>query len=60
MNQYQKKKATEEYEQRVEEYADNMELATYSMLTGASDAETCANQIKQVWYNSIYKLKLRT
>ena len=57
VNQYQKKKATEEYEQRVEEYADNMELATYSMLTGASDAETCANQIKQVWYNSIYKQK---
>lgn len=48
VNQYQKKKAAEEYEQ-------NLELATYSMLTGASEAETCGNLIKQVWYNSIYE-----
>ena len=55
VNQYQKKKAAEEYEQRVESYAANLELATYSMLTGASDAETCVNLIKQVWYNAIYE-----
>ncbi len=55
VNQYQKKKAAEEYAQRVEEYADNLELATYSMLSGASDAETCGNLIKQVWYNAIYE-----
>lgn len=55
VNQYQKKKAAEEYEQRVESYAANLELATYSMLTGASEAETCGNLIKQVWYNSIYE-----
>lgn len=48
VNQYQKKKA-------VEEYADNLESATYSMLSGASDAESCGNLIKQVWYNSIYE-----
>lgn len=53
VNQYQKKKAAEEYEQRVESYAANLELATYSMLIGASEAETCGNLIKQVWYNSI-------
>ncbi len=57
VNQYQKKKAAEEYAQRVEEYADNLELATYSMLSGASDAETCGNLIKQVWYNAIYEEK---
>ena len=57
VNQYQKKKAAEEYAQRVEEYADNLELATYSMLSGASDSETCGNLIKQVWYNAIYEEK---
>ena len=55
VTQYQKKKAAEEYEQRVETYANNLELATYSMLTGASEAETCGNLIKQVWYNAIYE-----
>lgn len=48
VNQYQKKKAAEEY-------ADNLELATYSMLSDASEAETCGNLIKQVWYNAIYE-----
>lgn len=57
VNQYQKKKAAEEYAQRVEEYADTLELDTYSMLSGASDAETCGNLIKQVWYNAIYEKK---
>ena len=55
VSQYQKKKAAEEYAQRVETYADNLESATDSMLTGASDAEACGNLIKQVWYNSIYE-----
>lgn len=55
VNQYQKKKAAEEYEQRVEAYTDTLELATYSMLSGASEAETCGNLIKQVWYNAIYE-----
>ena len=30
-------------------------MAAYSMLSGASDAETCGNLIKQVWYNAIYE-----
>lgn len=38
-----------------EEYGSNLSLAAYSMLSGASDAETCGNLIKQVWYNAIYK-----
>lgn len=50
-----KKKAAEEYAQRVEEYSDNLNLATVTMLTGASDAESSANLIKQVWYNAIYE-----
>ena len=53
--QYQKKKAAEEYAQWVEEYYDNLQLATDTMLTGASDAESSANLIKQVWYNAIYE-----
>lgn len=55
VNQYQKKKASEEYEQRVETYAANLGLAAYSMLSGVSNAETCGNLIKQVWYNAIYE-----
>lgn len=55
VNQYQKKKAAEEYAQRVEEYSDNLKLAAVTMLTGASDAESSANLIKQVWYNAIYE-----
>lgn len=55
VTQYQKKKAAEEYAQRVEEYSDNLNLATVTMLTGASDAESSANLIKQVWYNAIYE-----
>ena len=57
VTQYQKKKAAEEYAQRVEEYSDNLKLATVTMLTGASDAESSANLIKQVWYNAIYEKK---
>lgn len=55
MTQYQKKKATEKYAQRVEEYSDNLKLATVTMLTGASGTESSANLIKQVWYNAIYE-----
>ena len=55
VTQYQKKRAAEEYAQRVEEYSDNLKLATVTMLTGASDAESSANLIKQVWYNAIYE-----
>ena len=55
VTQYQKKKAAEEYAQRVEEYSDNLKLAAVTMLTGASDAESSANLIKQVWYNAIYE-----
>lgn len=47
--------SAEEYAQRVEEYSDNLKLATVTMLTGASDAESSANLIKQVWYNAIYE-----
>ncbi len=54
VNQYQKKKEAEAYAQRVEAYGSNLEMATYSMLLGASDAESCGNLIKQVWYNAIY------
>lgn len=55
VNQYQKKKAAEEYAQWVEEYSGNLELAAYTMLTGASNAESAANLIKQVWSNAIYE-----
>lgn len=55
ISQYQKQKAEEEYAQRMEEYSDNLKLATVEMLKGAEDAESSANLIKQVWHNSIFK-----
>ena len=55
ITEYQKKKEAKEYAQRVEEYSDNLELATFTMLSGAGDAESSANLIKQVWYNAIYE-----
>ena len=53
--QGQKKKEAEEAAKRIEEYSVNLELATYTMLSGASEAETCGNLIKKVWYNAIYE-----
>ena len=45
--QGQKKKEAEEAAKRMEEYSANLELVTYSMLSGAGDAETCGNLIKK-------------
>ncbi len=45
---YQKKKASEQYMAK-------LQLITITMLSGASDAETCGNQIKLVWSNAIFK-----
>lgn len=48
-------KAAAEAQKQSEEYGTNLNMAAYSMLSGASDAETCGNLIKQVWYNAIYE-----
>lgn len=53
--QVHKKNVAAEAQKRNEEYGNTLILAAYSMLSGASDAETCGNLIKQVWYNAIYK-----
>ncbi len=53
--QYRKKQAEEEAARISQEYADNLETVTFLMLSGAGDAETCGNLIKQVWYNAIYE-----
>ena len=42
-------------QKRSEEYSADFERAAYTMLTGAGDAESCGNLIKQVWYNAIYQ-----
>lgn len=47
--------AAAEAQKQSEEYGTNLNMAAYSMLSGASDAETCGNLIKQVWYNAIYE-----
>lgn len=46
-------KAAAEAQKQSEEYGTNLNMAAYAMLSGASDAETCGNLIKQVWYNAI-------
>lgn len=48
-------KAAAEAQKQNEEYETNLNMAAYAMLSGASDAETCGNLIKQVWYNAIYE-----
>lgn len=40
-----------------QEYLSDLEQVTYTMLTGAADAESAGNLIKSVWYNSIYEEK---
>lgn len=56
-----KNKQAEETARLAEEvaatYNSNLLLASTSMLSGASDAESAGNLIKQVWYNSIYEEK---
>lgn len=53
-------KAAAEAQKQNEEYGTNLNLAAYSMLSGASDAETCGKLIKKVWYNSIKKSDSKT
>ena len=48
-------KAAGEAQKQSEEYGTNLNMAAYAMLSGASDAETCGNLIKQVWCNAIYE-----
>ena len=55
VSQYQKEKAAEEYASRLENYANDLQMVSYTMLNGASDAEDCGNLIKKVWYNAIYE-----
>lgn len=48
-------KAEAEAAQLREEYATNLETASFSMLLGAIEAEEAGNLIKSVWYNAIYE-----
>lgn len=38
-----------------ENYGENLEMAVSTMISGAAEAESCGNLIKQVWYNAIYE-----
>lgn len=55
VSQVQKNKAIAEAQRISAEYAENLDTVTYTMLSGASDAESAGNLIKSVWYNTIYK-----
>lgn len=41
-------KEKEKAVKKIEEYSANLELITYSLLSGAGDAETCGNLIKSL------------
>lgn len=38
-----------------EEYGENLETASHTMLLGAAEAEDAGNLIRSVWYNSIHE-----
>lgn len=57
VKQYQKVEAEKAHAEHLETYSANLELATFTMLSGASDAETCGNLIRKVWSNAIYEEK---
>lgn len=48
-------KAAAQAKKQSEQYDTNLNNTAYAMLSGASDAETCGNLIKNVWYNAIYE-----
>jgi len=54
-NRAEAARLAEEAAQEAEEYKTNLELISYTMLSGAVDAETAGNLIHDVWYNSIYE-----
>ncbi len=39
-----------------EEYAEKLDLAASTMLSGAANAESAGNLIKSVWYNTIHEI----
>lgn len=40
---------------KAKNYGENLETAVSTMISGAAEAESCGNLIKQVWYNAIYE-----
>lgn len=55
VQQVQKQNAAKEAARISQEYGENIELATFTMLSGVADAERCCNLIKSVWYNAIFE-----
>lgn len=51
----QEKEVAEENARRSQEYSDNFQLVTDTMLSGAVDAENCCNLIVDVWNNAIWE-----
>lgn len=49
------KNLEKEAARRSEQYASNLETASFTMLLGAIEAEDAGNLIKSVWYNAIYE-----
>lgn len=55
VQQVKKQNAAKEAARISKEYGENLELITYTMLSGAADAETCGNLIEKVWHNAIFE-----
>lgn len=51
----QEKEVAEENARRSQEYFDNLQLVTDTMLSGAVDAENSCNLIVEVWSNAIWE-----
>jgi hypothetical protein len=54
-NGIKQKSAEKEAAQLSAQYEDDLEVASYTMLLGAIEAEEAGNLIKKVWYHSIYE-----
>lgn len=48
-------KVAAEAQKQKKEYSKYLNTTAYAILLSVSDAETCGNLTKQVWYNAIYK-----
>ena len=54
-NSISQNKQKQQAEQRSQEYAQDLDTASFTMLMGAIEAEEAGNLIKSVWYNAIYE-----
>lgn len=55
VTQYKTKQEEKAYRERLSSYSYNLGTVVGKMLSGAATSEKCANLIRNVWHNAIYK-----